>query len=157
MSFNSNEICMLHTLEHHCMLSAMMMDISLTKRSKIEEKKMKQIRQHWTDVNVKRSLCHISSLFRCAIVETTWREHEREKNDSRLWQKKREGKMHGWDDLYVAFFLCFLYRQISSFILNAYAHIGKIDMISAFQQWQAKFDFLDLFFFFLVFFSINLM
>jgi hypothetical protein len=68
---------------------------------------MKQIRKHWTDVNVKRSLCHLSSLFRCAIVKTTWRERERdrERNDSKLW-KKRERKRHGWNDL-VAFFLSF--------------------------------------------------
>ncbi len=82
------------------------MDISLTKRSKIE-KKMKQIREHWTDVNVKRSLCHISSLFQYAIVKTTWRgrEGDGENDDSKLWEKEKE-KKHGWDDLYVALFFC---------------------------------------------------
>jgi hypothetical protein len=39
MSFNSNKICMLPILEHFRMLSSVMMDISLTKQSKIEKKK----------------------------------------------------------------------------------------------------------------------
>ncbi len=76
------------------------------------EKKMKQIRQHWTDVNVKRSLCHISSLFRCAIVKTTWRERKRERIDSKLWEKRERKKAWMKWSLCSVFFCLFIYTDI---------------------------------------------
>lgn len=51
--------------------------------------------------------------------------------------------MHEWDDSYVAFFCLFFYyidKYRVSLYLQTRIYIGKIDMISAIQGWQAKFD-----------------